>query len=643
MESASSRVAGGAGSSLAARRLLLAYLSFALVSRLADANPHPDFWYALCVIACFVLPAWYALGRWPAAWERMPVLLLLVQAVATYTPLFVFGHQWVGGVDGLLAGLALVVLPTRVRWWILGALAGTELLAWLRVGLPYEPGYHAAIWLMVAYLNVALGYFGLTTATRLLERLEVTAEVLADAAVDRQRLATAAGLQATILGRLGDVQVHAAAALETDSPEATETQLRLVGDAARDAAASARRIVSVIPEPAIQPADDGYATPSFAQRIVLGVALLFALQFLMNTVFPVPGSTGATPLTNVIAIVIAVTMVAIQVHHSRARSGARPSGWAWTLLVQFVLCFALYPIFGVASTTLIPFVCGSILLLVNHRVRWALAGAVIVSVPALTLLSPSDLASDLQLQWGIYAGATGAAASLVIYGLGRFVRAAAALAAGRAELADVAVTRERVRIARDTHDALGLALSTIALKSDLAYALLTRDPARARREIVQTIHLSRTVAADAASIVHGSLQLHLDAELDSARGALDAAGVAVTISREQIPLSADAETELASILREAVVNVLRHSDAHSCSISISATTDNLELTVINDGARASGGDGPVGRGLDNIRDRAVALGGTSHATAHDGTFMRRARLPRATCATAESEPTTVTS
>jgi two-component system sensor histidine kinase DesK len=324
--------------------------------------------------------------------------------------------------------------------------------------------------------------------------------------------------------------------------------------------------------------------------------------------------------------------VLIQLWHSQLRRDGRPRGWAWTLAAQAVLCFALYPIFGVVSIGFVPFVCGSILLLVQHPVRWALVAILIASVPVLTLLRPSDLPSSIQIQWAIYASATYAAASLVIYGLGRFLRAAAALAENRRRLAETAVTRERVRIARDTHDALGLALSAIALKSDLATAVLTRDPARATREIVQTIHLSRTVAADADSIVHGSLRLYLDAELDSARGALDAAGIAVTVAREQIRLSADAETELAAILREAIANVLRHSDARSCSISISASAEKLELQVVNDGARASEGAGPAGRGLDNIRDRAVALGGTSRATEHDGTFTLTAQLPSAAVA-----------
>jgi two-component system sensor histidine kinase DesK len=606
-----------------------------LVGRLADATPHPDLWYAPFVVVCFVLPAWYAVGWRPVAWERVPLLLLAIQAILTFVPLAVFGQHWVGGVDGLLGGLALAVLPRRVSWWVFAALASIELGAWLAVGVPYQPTYHAAIWLMVAYATFALGYFGLSAAGRLLERLESTAELLADAAVDRQRLATAEGLQATIVRRLDAIQLHAAAALTAKSGDATIGELRLVGEAARGAAASARRIVSAISEPAIPAEGESSATPAFAQRIVGAVVTLYAVQFIMNTVFPVPGGASATLITNLAAIAIATAIVVIQLHHSRLPRGAHPRRWVWTLAAQFVLCFALYPLFGVVALGLIPFVCGSVLLLFTHPARWALAGAMVASLPILTQLAPSDISGEpFQIQWSIYAAAVEASATLVIYGLGRFVRAAAALADARRLLAETAVTRERVRIARDTHDTLGLSLSAIALKSDLAQALLSRDAARARREIVQTIHLSRTVAADADSIVRGTLRLNLAAELDSARNALDAAGITVTVEREPFEVTAAVETELAAILREAVANVLRHSDAHSCSIRVTARGELLELEVVNDGARDSAGTTLAGRGLDNIRDRAAALGGTATVTDIHGTFTLAARLPRTELAVA---------
>ncbi len=625
MRTAVATLGGGAGSSHAARRLLLAYLVCALVSRLADANPHPDLFYAPCVAACFVLPAWYALGWSPGAWQRAPLVLLTVQAVVTFVPLLAFGQHWVGGVDGLLGGLVLAVLPRRVSWSVFAALWVAELAIWLAVGVPFQPGYDATFWLMNAYTTTALGYFGLYNASRLLDRLESTAEMLADAAVDRQRLATAEGLQATILRRLDDIQQHATEALAADAATTTSKELRQVGNAARDAAASARRIVSAIPQPATTGVDDAAVTPSFAQRIVLTVALFYALQFVMNTVAPVV----ATPLTDLIAITIAALMVLIQVHHSRLRQGGRPRTWAWTLIAQLVLCLVLFPIFGAGSLVLIAFVSGSILLLMTHPVRWVLASATVASIPVFTLLGLTELPPDLRVQWAIYAAATTASATVIIYGLGRFVRAAAALADARRLLAEAAITRERVRIARDTHDTLGLALSAIALKSDLAEALLARDPARARREIVQTIHLSRTVAADADSIVHGNLRLHLDVELDSARSALDSAGITVTTTRDRVVLSPEAETEIAAVLREAVANVLRHSDARTCTIRITASENSLDLEVTNDGARESAGSGAVGRGLENIRDRAAALGGAATVAIHGDTFTLSARLPRA--------------
>jgi two-component system sensor histidine kinase DesK len=619
---------GGAGSSRAARQLLLVYLACGVISRLADANPHPNLWYTPCVLACFVLPIWYSLGKWPEMWERMPVALLAVQAAVTYVPLFVFREHWVGGVDGLLAGLALTLLPRKIGWWAFGGLAALELIAWNFVGPPYQPAYHSTIWLFVAYSNVALGYFGLNNAVRVLERLEATAEMLADAAVDRQRLSTAAGLQATILRRLAEVQQHAAVALASPSTTETEAELRLVGDAARDAAASARRIVSDIPQPSTPRADDTFANPLLAQRIVLAVALLFALQFVMNTAFAGPGGSMVALSTVVIALSVALVMVYIQLRHSPRQPVGRPRGWGWTLGAQAVLCFALYPVAGVASLLFVGFVCGSLLLLVNHPVRWALAGLFVSSLVLLTVFGPTSLrVTGNAIMWSIYASAIAAAASLVFYGFGRFVRASAALAESRARLAETAVTRERVRLARDTHDTLGLALSAIALKSDLATALLARDPPRARREIVQAIHLSRSVAADADSIVHGNLRLHLDTEVESARSALEAAGVSVTVDCAGLPLSNDVETEAASILREAVANVLRHSDARMCSITITGADGFLELQVVNDGAREPASEAPAGSGLANIQDRAAAVGGSAGVTTEAGTFTLTARLP----------------
>ena len=608
---------------------MLAYLGCVLVSKLADANEHQDLWYVPFVLACFVLPFWYVSGRARGAWLRWSWGLLLVQGVVTYLGLALFQDHWVGGVSGLLGGLVLLVVRSPWCWWLFGLLAATEVTLWLLVGLPYQPPANAIGWVLIVFGNVSLGLFGLTRLAGLVERLESAQEALADAAVMAQRLAVAKDVRLTIMRRLDQVREHVRDAL-TNGSVAGRTELRLAGEAARAAAASARRIATdlpVPPDPGTM-SDRERVPPALARGTVTAVVLLFAAQYLLNLIVPSEGGATASVATSVLAVPVAVIMVVLQLRHSRFRdSGERPAGWRWTLGVQAVLCFVAYPAFGVVSTVFLAFLSGSILLLIERPLRWVLFGAIAICIPILTVLGPSDLTSlPWQIRWSVYSAATQAAAGLLIYGLSRFNRTAGELDLARRQLADAAVTRERLRIAQDAHDTLGLGLSTIALKSDLAQTLLGRDAPRAHREIVHMLHLARTVASDADAIVDGVLNLDLDAELATARDVLTAAGVATMITRMNISLDAATESELAAVLREAVTNILRHSTARDCRIELACQNGQLSLVVDNDGA-ASSGQTAQGRGLANIAARTARLGGWMSTQADGGRFLLAARVP----------------
>ena len=67
--------------------------------------------------------------------------------------------------------------------------------------------------------------------------------------------------------------------------------------------------MSDIPQPSTPRADDASASPLLAQRIVLAVAVLFALQFVMNTIFEGTDGHLAAPATSLIAILVALAMV----------------------------------------------------------------------------------------------------------------------------------------------------------------------------------------------------------------------------------------------------------------------------------------------------------------------------------------------
>ncbi|MBN6052737.1 hypothetical protein JYK22_12435, partial [Nonomuraea sp. RK-328] len=91
----------------------------------------------------------------------------------------------------------------------------------------------------------------------------------------------------------------------------------------------------------------------------------------------------------------------------------------------------------------------------------------------------------------------------MVYALVRLVRVTSDLEQARAELAEAAVLRERLRSSRDLHDGLGRSLTAIALKGDLAGRLMQRDPAAAREEVGELVRVAREAAQDVRQVARG--------------------------------------------------------------------------------------------------------------------------------------------
>lgn len=608
-----------AGALLGARALVLSVLGLSLIARVTDANPHATYWYMPFVAALFVLPIWYATGRGRELWTRYGAALLAVQGILTYVPFAVFGSAWVGGVSGLLGALVLLTIAPPVRWLVFAALAGLELALWLVVGLPYDPAPDASFWVLNAFVNTGLSVFAVTRLADLLDTLMATRHRLVTAAVMRQRLAATDQLQERIVDRLADLTGHAGAVVRSPDTETVRAGLAATGRLARAAAADARRLLLALPDPAhdarqaTDDADPTAGTPRLARTVATVVVVLFAVQYLVN-VGVIDGQPRPGIGTVILFLAVAVTVVVIQLRHLRLHDQRdRPAGWPWTLGLLAVLSFAAYPSVGAPSLIFLAFLAASGLILIRHWSRWALFGVTVASLPVLTLASPGATLSGLRAQalWAVYAGAIEAVAGLMIYGLYGFTRASSALQAAQREAAGAAGTQEQLRLAHDAHDALGLGLSTIALKSDLALGLLDADPELARRETVQIMHLSTIVAHDALAVGTGSLSLDLASELASARDTLDAAGISGRISTPELPLPAETSAVLAAVLREAVTNVLRHSGARTCAITVSGSEARVLLEVTNDGSNTAA-SGTLGLGLHSMSERLRPLGGSLH-------------------------------
>jgi two-component system sensor histidine kinase DesK len=264
-------------------------------------------------------------------------------------------------------------------------------------------------------------------------------------------------------------------------------------------------------------------------------------------------------------------------------------------------------------------------------------------VVAAGLLLPESAAIVVTLATGLGVGLAGhlhgvsdsavAATVLTIVALGflmaafgRVARANSQLRATRKELARLAVSEERLRIARDLHDLLGHSLSVIALKSELASKLVEREPTRAASELDDIQAVTRTALAEVRQAVEGYRQLGLADALEGARTALAAAGIDCDVTETDLRLPADVDAVLAWAVREGTTNVIRHSHAGHCAIRVAADADRAAVEIEDDGSADPSLE--RGSGLQGLSERAERVRGELEAgTRPGGGFRLRLTVP----------------
>ena len=196
----------------------------------------------------------------------------------------------------------------------------------------------------------------------------------------------------------------------------------------------------------------------------------------------------------------------------------------------------------------------------------------------------------------------------------------------------LSLEEERRRLRRDLHDGLGPTLANIAMLTETAIDLYGQDPMQAEDLLNKAVHQTQTSIEDVRRLVYNLRppaldELGLIAALKDQLTVYEHSGIQFHFSApESIPqLPAAVEVAAYRITMEAVNNVVQHSMAEQCLISL-ALAETLEINIWDDGLGVPASH-RTGVGLFSMRERAAELGGICTIASDASGTSIQAHLP----------------
>ncbi|HEV2581496.1 MAG TPA: sensor histidine kinase, partial [Ktedonobacteraceae bacterium] len=195
---------------------------------------------------------------------------------------------------------------------------------------------------------------------------------------------------------------------------------------------------------------------------------------------------------------------------------------------------------------------------------------------------------------------------------------------------ELAVLRERTRLAREMHDTLGHALVLISIKLEAAQRLRERDPERCDRELESTKEIARStmndLRASIANLRSPALEREPACRAISRYAREMAARTGLRIEYDLHPdideLPQEVEETLWKVGQEALTNIEKHAHAQHVLLHISRQDRHVALRITDDGIglpahlleQHTGGDytcvSPQGHfGLSGMAERVDHAGG----------------------------------
>ena len=176
----------------------------------------------------------------------------------------------------------------------------------------------------------------------------------------------------------------------------------------------------------------------------------------------------------------------------------------------------------------------------------------------------------------------------------------------------------RIRIARDLHDELGSILTGIAIKSDL---LLEKIKFNSKKEILKVISEQSRIAVDSLSDIvwaidskNNSIQELSDRMESLMYQFLSPLNISITYQTLQniknLEINQDYRQHVFLIFKEAITNIIKHSNASLVFVSMVKKKSSIKLTIADNGTKITTSKSNLnGNGINNMTLRAEKIKG----------------------------------
>ena len=196
-------------------------------------------------------------------------------------------------------------------------------------------------------------------------------------------------------------------------------------------------------------------------------------------------------------------------------------------------------------------------------------------------------------------------------------------------LEDLAISRERNRIAQELHDTLSHTLSGLSVQLETMKAYWDVDPITARKRLDVSLVATRTGLEETRRILMAlrakpleDLGLVLAIRQIAEEAAAHAAIKLNLMMPDKKPsLSPNAEQCIFRVAQEAITNVLKHSRANDMTVKLELKDNKVTLTVQDNGAGfdINADSGNKRFGLLGMKERVKFINGDLHIISQPGT------------------------